>query len=115
MIAILYYLDIHYFMKISVTDIEFLKQFPTDIHLRRLSMQYSVTETKELCIYLGMQYNSWEKMYHALADEPERLNFETLRKCLDSFHITFNDIRKAIEDGSIQNPHILCKVSQLLS
>ncbi|XP_071148270.1 uncharacterized protein [Mytilus edulis] len=92
------------------TDTDFLMQFPTDIHLRRLSMQYSVNEAKELAIHLGMQYYTWDRLYTTFKVEPERLNFETLRRCLDGFDITFNDIKKAIEDGSIQNPHTLCKV-----
>ncbi|XP_071150393.1 uncharacterized protein [Mytilus edulis] len=93
-----------------VTDEEFLKQIPEDIHLLRLSMQYTVNETKELANHLGMQYNTWERLYLTFVEEPERLNFETLRKCLDGSHITFNDIRKAVESGNIQNPHIICKV-----
>lgn len=81
------------------------------MHLRRLSMQYNVHETKELAIHLGMQYSTWEGLYDTIGEEPERLNFETLRKCVDQYTITFNDIRKAVERGNIQNPHSLCKVS----
>ncbi|CAG2246717.1 unnamed protein product [Mytilus edulis] len=91
-----------------VTDNEFLKQTPTDIHLLRLSMQYSVNETKEFAIHLGMQYNTWARMYETI-QEAERLKFETLRRCVDNYNITFNDIRKAVEFGNIQNLHILCK------
>lgn len=81
------------------------------MHLRRLSMQYNVHETKELAIHLGMQNSTWERLYETIMEEPERLNFETLRRCVDEFNITFNDIRKAIEGGRIQNLHNLCKVS----
>ncbi|VDI00786.1 Hypothetical predicted protein [Mytilus galloprovincialis] len=93
------------------TDTDFLKQSPTDIHLRRLSMQYNVNETKELAILLGLQYIKWEGLYETI-DEPERLKFETLRTCLDCPDMTFNDIKRAIESGtcSVQNPHTLCKV-----
>ncbi|XP_063400327.1 uncharacterized protein LOC134684938 [Mytilus trossulus] len=93
-----------------VTDNEFLKQTPTDIHLRRLSMQYSIHEIKELSIHLGMGYNTWERMYDTLGEEPERLNFEILHRCIDSSSITFDDFRKAAAIGNIQNPHTLCKV-----
>ncbi|VDI09861.1 Hypothetical predicted protein [Mytilus galloprovincialis] len=93
-----------------VTDNEFLRQTPTDIHLRRLSMQYSIHETKELAIRLGMEYNTWERMYDTLGEEPERLNFEILHRCIESSSITFDDIKKAVEIGNIKNPHILCKV-----
>ncbi|VDI75753.1 Hypothetical predicted protein [Mytilus galloprovincialis] len=94
----------------AATDTDFLMQFPTDIHLRRLSMEYSVNETKELAIHLGMAYKTLERLGETIVEEPERLNFETLRRCLDGSNITFNDIRKAIENGDIQNPHTLCKV-----
>ncbi|XP_052065807.1 uncharacterized protein LOC127705519 [Mytilus californianus] len=94
----------------QVTDNEFLKQVPTDIHLRRLSMQYSIHETKELAIHLGMKFNIWESLYDTLGEEPERLNFEILHRCIESSSITFDDIRKAVESGNIQNPHTLCKV-----
>ena len=100
-----------YSIHILVTDNEFLRQTPTDIHLRRLSMQYSIHETKELAIHLGMDYNTWERMYDTLGEEPERLNFEILHRCIESFPITFDDIKKAVEIGNIKNPHILCKVS----
>ncbi|CAC5383621.1 unnamed protein product [Mytilus coruscus] len=43
-------------------------------------------------------------------EEPGRLNFETLRRCLDYSCITLNDIRKAVDRGNIQNPHTLCRV-----
>ncbi|CAG2189116.1 inlA [Mytilus edulis] len=96
-----------------VTDNEFLKQTPTDIHLRRLSMEYSIHETKELSIYLGMKYNIWESLYEALGEEAERLNFEILHRCIDSSSITFDDIRKAAAIGNIQNPHTLCKEPEI--
>ncbi|VDI58011.1 Hypothetical predicted protein [Mytilus galloprovincialis] len=93
-----------------VTDNAFLEQLPIDIHLRRLSMQYSINETKELAISLGMQVGTWDDMYVTLCEEPERLKFETLRRCIGDSNKTFNDIRNAIELGKIQNQHTLCKV-----
>lgn len=90
-------------------DNEFLKQSPTDLHLRRLSLQYSINETAQLAIHLGMEYSTWERL-HETIEEPERLNFEALRRCIESSHKTFDDIRKAIEASSIQNQHTLCKV-----
>lgn len=97
-----------------MTDNEFLKQTPKDIHLRRLSMEYSIHETKELSIHLGMKYNIWESLYDTLGEEAERLNFEILHRCIDSSAITFDDIRKAAAIGNIQNPHTLCKVRGIL-
>lgn len=101
------------FNQISVNDNEFLKQIPQDIHLLRLSMMYSIYETKKLAMFLGMQYKTWEQMYDTIREAPERLNFETLRRCCDESHKTFNDIRNAIEKAEIQNPHNLCKVSSI--
>lgn len=95
------------------TDTNFLRQFPKDIHLRRLSIQYSVNEARELAIHLGMQYVIWERLYETFGEEPERLNFETLRRCVQGSNITFNDIGVAVESGKIQNPHTLCKVSSI--
>ncbi|CAC5383605.1 unnamed protein product [Mytilus coruscus] len=103
--------EIHYSLKFPVTDNDFLKQFPTDIHLRRLSMQYSVNEIKELLINLQKESAIWESLlYDESQQEPEILKFETLRKYRDEFYLTFNDIRKAVESGNIRNPHTLCKV-----
>lgn len=67
-----------------MTDNEFLKHIPTDIHLRRLSMQYNIHETKELAIYLGMKFNIWESLHDTLGEEPEKFNFEVLHRCANS-------------------------------
>lgn len=91
-------------------DTEFLEQIPSDIHLRRLSMQYSITETKELAMYLGMDYQTWDDLYVTFGEEPERLKFEALHKTVVGTHLTFKDIRKAVEIGKIQTIHSLCKV-----
>ncbi|VDI75748.1 Hypothetical predicted protein [Mytilus galloprovincialis] len=94
-----------------VTDNDFLNQLPTDIHLRRLSMQYSVNELKELLIYLKKDSAIWEALLHDDSQQtPDILKFETLRKYRDEFGITFNDIKQAIESGNIRNTHTLCKV-----
>lgn len=76
-------------------------------------MEYSVNETKVLAIHLGMAYKTLERLGETIVEEPERLNFETLLRCRDGSNITFNDIRKAIENGNIQNPHTLCKVRSI--
>lgn len=99
-----------------MTDNDFLNQLPTDIHLRRLSMQYSVNELKELLVYLEKDSAIWEALLHGDShQEPEILKFETLRKYRDEFCITFNDIKQAIESGNIRNPHTLCKVSFIVN
>ncbi|XP_052079214.1 uncharacterized protein LOC127717566 [Mytilus californianus] len=93
-----------------VTDTEFLEQIPSDIHLRRLSMQYNINETKELAIHLGMEYQAWDDLFVTFGEEPERLKFEALLRSVECSHLTFNDIRKAAEDGKIQTIHSLCRV-----
>lgn len=93
-----------------MTDNAFLAQLPSDIHLRRLSMQYSIHETKELVIYLGMQFSTWDDMYVTLCEEPQRFKFETMRICIGDSNKTFNDIKHAIEVNNIQDQHTLCKV-----
>lgn len=94
-----------------MTDAEFLEQIPSDIHLRRLSMQYSINETKELAMHLGMDYQTWDDLHVTFGEEPERLKFEVLLKTVVDTHLTFNDIRKAVEFGKIRSIHSLCKVS----
>lgn len=96
-------------MNISVTNKEFLKQIPSDIHLRRLSMQYSINETKELAIHLGMDYQIWDDLYVTFGEEPERLKFEALWRTVEGSHLTFNSIGKAVKECKIQTRHSLCR------
>ncbi|CAC5375220.1 unnamed protein product [Mytilus coruscus] len=93
-----------------VTDTEFLDQTPSDIHLRRLSMQYSINETKELANHLGMENQTWDDMYVTFGEEPERLKFEALLRSVQCSNLTFNNIKQAVEFGKIQTIHSLCKV-----
>ncbi|CAG2187827.1 unnamed protein product [Mytilus edulis] len=93
--------DIKCGLACPVTDEEFLEQIPADIHLLRLSMQYTVNrKRKSWQTILGCSIVLWERLYMTFSEEPERLNFETLRKCLDVYNITFNDIRKAAESAN---------------
>ncbi|XP_076089105.1 uncharacterized protein LOC143059486 [Mytilus galloprovincialis] len=73
-------------------------------------MQYSINETKELAMHLGMDYQTWDDLYVTFGEEPERLKFEALHKTVVGTHLTFNDIRKAVEIGKIRTIHSLCKV-----
>ncbi|CAC5405102.1 unnamed protein product [Mytilus coruscus] len=95
-----------------VTNEDFLKESPSDLHLRRLSLLYNKNEIRELAIYLGLSYTAWENVCikESQSDEPDKLSFEILRKCRDKFSLTFKNIRDATEKGQIQNPHIICKV-----
>lgn len=102
-------------MIFSVTDTEFLELIPSDIHLRRLSRQYGINETKELAMHLGMTYQTWDDLYVTFGEEPERLKFEALHKTVVGTHLTYIDIRKAVEIGKIQTIHSLCKVRYISS
>ncbi|VDI08090.1 Hypothetical predicted protein [Mytilus galloprovincialis] len=96
-----------------VSNNDFLKQIPDDIHLRRLSMLYSVQEIKELLINLQQKSTIWKSLLYindSQQEQEEILKFDTLRKYRDKFLITFDDIRKAVERGHIQSPHTLCEV-----
>ncbi|CAC5375214.1 unnamed protein product [Mytilus coruscus] len=77
-------------MNISVTNTEFLDQTPSDIHLRRLSMQYSINETKELAMHLGMEYQTWDDLYVTFGEEPERLKFEVRSRVVRGNPIDFD-------------------------
>ncbi|XP_071123677.1 uncharacterized protein [Mytilus edulis] len=83
------------------------------MHLRRLAMQYSIHETKELAVHLGMQFRTLDMLddvFDTSVNEPVRVKFEILSRCIHSFCVTFNDIKRALESGEIQNPHTICKV-----
>lgn len=97
-------------MNITVTDNEFLKQNPTDIHLRRLVQQFQLTEIEYIAHNFGMRDNSFHTISEILEDS-EEIKFEMLHTCIDSSSITFDDIRKAVESWNIQTPHTICRVS----
>ncbi|CAC5384010.1 unnamed protein product [Mytilus coruscus] len=91
-----------------VTNEEFLKERPTDLHLRRLALLYTINEIRELAIQLGFQVADLENISYTA--DPVIWKFEVVRKCRDRFSLTFKHIRDASEIGQIQNIHILCKL-----
>ncbi|XP_063417524.1 uncharacterized protein LOC134700084 [Mytilus trossulus] len=95
-----------------VTTEEFLKEIPSDLHLRRLSLLYNRDEIRQLAMHLGLTYAEWENVcdQESQSDEPEKLKFEILRKCRNKFSLTFKSIKDATENANIQNPHTICKV-----
>ena len=96
-----------------VTDDEFLKHRPTDRDLRRLTLEYIIEEVRKLVIFLGMSWKEWDDMYvlaMQMGKEVEEIEFDALRKCCDKKYVTFGDIKKAVENEGIQNPHTICKV-----
>lgn len=104
------------FKMFTVTNDEFLKEIPSDLHLRRLSLLYSRNEIRELAIYLGLSHTAVSNVcaQESRVDEPERLSFEILRKCRDKFSLTFQMVRDVAVKWEIQNPHTICKVLSIL-
>ena len=89
-----------------------MKQTPTDLHLRRLALEYDNDEVRELATYLKLPYSVWNNLKRNIQDiQGETLRFQALRKCCDRQALTFYDIKKAAVDGKIQTPHTICKVS----
>ncbi|XP_071148783.1 uncharacterized protein [Mytilus edulis] len=91
-----------------VTNEEFLRVQPSDLHLRRLSLLYTYNEIRELAIGFGMSYTELDNISHT--NDTEILNFEIVRKCRDKFSLTFKRIKDACMDGNIVNTHRLCKL-----
>lgn len=94
---------------ITVSNENFLKERPSDLHLRRLSLLYSTHEIRELALQLGLESADFENLLHT--DNLETWKFEVLRKCRDRFTLTFKQIREAFENCKIENIHRLCKVN----
>ncbi|XP_071150151.1 uncharacterized protein [Mytilus edulis] len=90
-----------------VTNEEFLKATPSDLHLRRLSLLYSSFEAHELAIYLGLPNSAVETILET--EDPKTSSFEILRQCRDSKVVTFKDIREALEKNEKKSIHTLCK------
>ncbi|CAG2205353.1 unnamed protein product [Mytilus edulis] len=91
-----------------VTNEEFLKATPSDLHLRRLSLLYSSFEAQELAIYLGLPNSAVETILET--EDPKTSSFEILRQCRNSKVVTFKDIREALEQIEKKSIHTLCKL-----
>ncbi|CAG2252823.1 unnamed protein product [Mytilus edulis] len=91
-----------------VTNEEFLNERPSDLHLRRLSLLYSRHEIRELALQLGLKTAHFDNLLPI--DDPETWKFEVVRKCRDSFALTFRNVRYALERRKIGNIHSLCKL-----
>ncbi|XP_076088944.1 uncharacterized protein LOC143059348 [Mytilus galloprovincialis] len=91
-----------------VTNEEFLKERPSDLHLRRLSLVYSINETRELALQLGLETTELDKL--SLIEDTETWQFEVIKKCRDRFALTFRNIRDASEACKFGNIHKLCKL-----
>ncbi|VDI29591.1 Hypothetical predicted protein [Mytilus galloprovincialis] len=92
-----------------VTNEEFLKELPSDLHLRRLSLMYSSNDVRELAIHLGLSTTD----VNMTVDTGDQAlwNFEVFRRCRDSKAVTFKDIKRKIAALGKGNIHTLCKVN----
>ncbi|CAG2191944.1 unnamed protein product [Mytilus edulis] len=91
-----------------VTNADFLRVTPSDLHLRRLSLLFSKSEAREIAINLGL---STKDLANTLeTDDPRKWNFEVLRRCRDSIAVTFKHIKEAVEASGQEDVHILCKL-----
>ncbi|XP_071148100.1 uncharacterized protein [Mytilus edulis] len=91
-----------------VTNEEFLKELPTDLHLRRLSVMYSSIAVRDLAIHLGLSVTDVDNTVNT--GDPKLWNFEVFRQCRDSNAVTFEDIKRAITSDGKGHIHTLCKV-----
>ncbi|XP_076089017.1 uncharacterized protein LOC143059414 [Mytilus galloprovincialis] len=91
-----------------VTNAEFLKEQPTDLDLRRLSLLYTKKEIREFAQQLGLSSDAFHNLLHI--EKTETWKFEVIRKCQNSFALTFRHIKEAFERANIPNIHRLCKV-----
>ncbi|CAC5415906.1 unnamed protein product [Mytilus coruscus] len=92
-----------------VTNEDFLSEVLSALHLRRLSILYDVDEIRELVTHLELPYTEWKDLF-IVEPEPQLLKFKALCLCHEQSTLTFRKIKKAVEEGKIQNPHTLCKV-----
>ncbi|XP_063417514.1 uncharacterized protein LOC134700071 [Mytilus trossulus] len=91
-----------------VTNADFLKVTPSDLHLRRLSLMFSKNEVRETAIKLGLSIKDIDRILES--DDSVKWNFEVLRRCRDSIAVTFRHIKEAVETGGQESIHILCKL-----
>ncbi|OPL24965.1 hypothetical protein AM593_01811, partial [Mytilus galloprovincialis] len=91
-----------------VTNEDFLKELPSDLHLRRLSLMYSSNEVRDMAMHLGL---SATDIYITIDTGDQTLwNFEVFRRCRDSKAVTFKEIARVIAEARIGNMHTLCKL-----
>lgn len=99
---------IYMLFPITVTNAEFLRERPTDLDLRRLTFLYNKNEIRELALQLKLKSADFDNLLHI--EDTETWKFEVVRKCRNSFALTFRHIKEAQEQVEIPNVHRLCKV-----
>ena len=92
-----------------VTSEDFLKQYPTDLHLRRLALEYDMNEVREIVTVLGLAYRVWNDLFTSTMTN-DTIRYTALQKRYREKLFTFWDLKKATEDVKIGNPHRICKV-----
>ncbi|XP_052079050.1 uncharacterized protein LOC127717451 [Mytilus californianus] len=91
-----------------VTNDDFLKVTPSDLHLRRMSLLFSKNEAREITIKLGLSTKDMDSILET--EDSRKWNFEVLRRCRDSILVTFKHIKEAVEESGQESIHILCKL-----
>ncbi|XP_076088359.1 uncharacterized protein LOC143058799 [Mytilus galloprovincialis] len=91
-----------------VTNEEFLKELPSDLHLRRLSLMYNSNDVRELAIHFGVSATDVDNTVDT--GDPKIWNLEVIRQCRDSHAVTFKELKNAIEAAGKGNIHTLCKI-----
>ncbi|VDI33661.1 Hypothetical predicted protein [Mytilus galloprovincialis] len=91
-----------------VTNDDFLKVTPSDLHLRRLSLLFTKNDVREIAIKLGLTTKDLDRVLES--DDSVKWNFEVLRRCRDSIAVTFRHIKEAVATGGQESIHILCKL-----
>lgn len=82
------------------------------MHLRRLSLELTFDEMRELFIHLGLKSTQWKNLQ--INKKVENVIFESLIKWRDSSESgTFNDLKKAMEHMEL-SVHKICKVFNAL-
>ncbi|XP_063412595.1 uncharacterized protein LOC134695301 [Mytilus trossulus] len=93
----------------KVTNEEFLKEVPSDLHLRQLSFMYSSNEVRELAIHLGLSVTAVDNKDYT--GDRTSWNFEVFRRCRNRNWVTFKEIANAIDNSAVNGSmHTLCKL-----
>jgi hypothetical protein len=94
----------------SVTNDGFLQQRPTDRHLQRLSLEYSIDEVRDIIIFSGLPNTVWDNINTSTEFSNEMKKFEGLKRCCEENDLTFKDLKEVVEQENIRTAHTICKV-----
>jgi hypothetical protein len=94
----------------SVTNVEFLQQRPTERHLQKLSLEYSIDEVRDIIIFSGLPNTVWHDINISNEFSTEMKKFEGLKRCCEKNALTFKDLKEVVEQENIRTAHTICKV-----